>query len=775
MLNCCVYRSKARCLVRLFHISTLLNSKPNKLNSRPNRNMLAHLQILGTGSSEVSPTVFLFTETNRYLFNCSEGLQTISCEHSVKYSKLLRNVFLTRLNWENVGGLPGLCMSLNDSERNREKEKRAKDKEVYTGVSVFGPTGLHEFRSASEAFINNEYSKIKVHTCPDIHSPLVYNDDDIKVEGYEIFSGENSSTEPSQRKPLDDDFCEPPEAKQPCLSKDHIGSIVFYICQLSKSRGKFHPDKAIQLGLKPGRLYKELGLGNSVVAPNGRTIFPHEVIDPDQPGPSFVVVECPLIEFVSHIVKHPRLQPDAVNPTFVVHIAPRVVSSNPEYRDWLGKFGPNVQNVFVHQEICEPEILMRSCYKLQLPLNLIGSDFFHLPMVPYSKPSPALEPATRPSDIVGRSLMKLHLKPLAKRGSVENNLLQPFSEFIDDTIKDIKKNVDLIKKIETLPHLKDKFAALSSSVVAQEHKKPLPKESSITFLGTGSAVPSKYRSLSSILVHLPSGYMFLDCGEGTLSQLYKCFGEERANRILCNLKCIFVSHIHGDHHLGLIRIINRRAKLLGRNNSPLVIIGPNLLRQWLEDYRRSCERLWFWFQNSKGFMQDAHCGAVLHSSAQELGFARVSTVPVIHTKQSFGIVLEHSEGWKLVYSGDTRPCHALVAAGQGATLLVHEATFDDSLQSEAISKRHSTLTEAVQVSQEMKAKLMICTHFSQRYPKFSTAMLSDLSSRVAVAFDFMTVPIMKAQELHNLQPCIDEVFSVLVDDYKEGLENYDDQ
>ena len=39
-------------------------------------------------------------------------------------------------------------------------------------------------------------------------------------------------------------------------------------------------------------------------------------------------------------------------------------------------------------------------------------------------------------------------------------------------------------------------------------------------------------------------------------------------------------------------------------------------------------------------------------------------------------------------SGDTRPCDALVQAGQGATVLVHEATFEDELQSEAIAKKH---------------------------------------------------------------------------------------
>ena len=55
--------------------------------------------------------------------------------------------------------------------------------------------------------------------------------------------------------------------------------------------------------------------------------------------------------------------------------------------------------------------------------------------------------------------------------------------------------------------------------------------------------------------------------------------------------------------------------------------------------------------------------------------------------------------WKVVYSGDTRPCGALAEAGNGASLLIHEATFDDELAGDAIDKRHSTLSEALSVAQ----------------------------------------------------------------------------
>jgi ribonuclease BN (tRNA processing enzyme) len=54
-------------------------------------------------------------------------------------------------------------------------------------------------------------------------------------------------------------------------------------------------------------------------------------------------------------------------------------------------------------------------------------------------------------------------------------------------------------------------------------------------------------------------------------------------------------------------------------------------------------------------------------------------------------------------AGDTRPCAALAAAGAGATLLIHEATFEAGLAHHARAKGHSTLQEALQVAQDMGA------------------------------------------------------------------------
>lgn len=144
---------------------------------------------------------------------------------------------------------------------------------------------------------------------------------------------------------------------------------------------------------------------------------------------------------------------------------------------------------------------------------------------------------------------------------------------------------------------------------------------SVTFLGTGSAVPSKYRNVSAALACLPvmprrgadlsmaasngttsSGegflslhdhcrYVFglLDCGEGTMGQLSALFGgsellsspggdggEDATTAttttdvdgvILRHLRFAWISHLHPDHNLGLFSVLSRRSEVLRRHDS----------------------------------------------------------------------------------------------------------------------------------------------------------------------------------------------------------------
>ncbi len=74
------------------------------------------------------------------------------------------------------------------------------------------------------------------------------------------------------------------------------------------------------------------------------------------------------------------------------------------------------------------------------------------------------------------------------------------------------------------------------------------------------------------------------------------------------------------------------------------------------------------------------------------GLADFRSVPVEHCCDAHGLVLRGAAGWSLAVSGDTRPCAALAAAGRGATLLVHEATFEPALAAQ-VSERPDYLRE----------------------------------------------------------------------------------
>lgn len=76
-----------------------------------------------------------------------------------------------------------------------------------------------------------------------------------------------------------------------------------------------------------------------------------------------------------------------------------------------------------------------------------------------------------------------------------------------------------------------------------------------------------------------------------------------------------------------------------------------------------------------------------------------------------------NSSFKFSYSGDCRPSAHFASIGKDSTVLIHEATFDDELQGEAMAKKHSTISEAVAVGVAMRAKRILLTHFSQRYAK----------------------------------------------------------
>jgi hypothetical protein len=93
-------------------------------------------------------------------------------------------------------------------------------------------------------------------------------------------------------------------------------------------------------------------------------------------------------------------------------------------------------------------------------------------------------------------------------------------------------------------------------------------EPEILFMGTMSMKPTQYRGASGIYLNIPGdsdeGYgIIMDCAEGSYGQLLDHYqSEERVNKILQNLRVIFITHLHADHHLGTIKMLHQRDGVL---------------------------------------------------------------------------------------------------------------------------------------------------------------------------------------------------------------------
>lgn len=113
----------------------------------------------------------------------------------------------------------------------------------------------------------------------------------------------------------------------------------------------------------------------------------------------------------------------------------------------------------------------------------------------------------------------------------------------------------------------------------------------------------------------------------------------------------------------------------------------------------------------------------LHSGiAAKLNLISMQTCGVVHTNTSFGVKLcinQEKNGkttpFSVTFSGDTKPSDNLRKLGMNSTLLIHEATFDDSLTHSADLARHCTISQALEQCSAMKPDYAILTHFSSQY------------------------------------------------------------
>lgn len=93
--------------------------------------------------------------------------------------------------------------------------------------------------------------------------------------------------------------------------------------------------------------------------------------------------------------------------------------------------------------------------------------------------------------------------------------------------------------------------------------------------------------------------MLLDCGEGTYGQMVRFFGPEKVDEVLVNMNALYISHLHADHHIGLVGVLQGRQKAiqkLGLYRDPLLLFAPKQILAWLSFYDRFFEEISTEFQ-----------------------------------------------------------------------------------------------------------------------------------------------------------------------------------
>ena len=275
----------------------------------------------------------------------------------------------------------------------------------------------------------------------------------------------------------------------------------------------------------------------------------------------------------------------------------------------------------------------------------------------------------------------------------------------------------------------------------------------ITILGSSGALPAYGRFPSSQLIEIENRYFLVDCGEGAQMQLMRY----QAN--LHRINHILITHLHGDHYLGLMGLLFTM-HLLRRTND-LHLYSHRGLDEIITAHLK-------YSHSVPAFKIIFHA---LEPAAQEIIYEddamSVETIPLVHkipcsgflfrekTKprrvdkmklpqglrihqianlkkghdvvDENGNILFRNEDLTLpprrsrsyAYCSDTAYWEPLAEQIRDVDILYHEATFGSDEQSKARDTQHSTAAEAARIATLAGAGKLVIGHFSARYKELT--------------------------------------------------------
>lgn len=297
----------------------------------------------------------------------------------------------------------------------------------------------------------------------------------------------------------------------------------------------------------------------------------------------------------------------------------------------------------------------------------------------------------------------------------------------------------------------------------------------IIFLGTGGSLPTRNRNPSAVMVNREGELILFDCGEGTQQQMM------RAKTGMMSLSSIFVSHFHADHFLGIPGLIQTMS-FLGRKE-PLTIYGPEGTKEFTELFKAlgyfnlkyeirgvelspgdTVEGESYVVRALKtehsipslgyALVENSRPGRFNREKAVELGippgplFAKLQRGNPVEVDGRLvrpeEVMGAQRPGRTIVYTGDTRPCEAVLEASRDADLLIHDGSFADEMADWAKESMHSTAGEVATLAKEAGVRKLVLTHVSSRYTDDVEPILNDskkIFENVIVAEDLMELEV----------------------------------
>ena len=411
-----------------------------------------YLQALASGSWDAPAGLLLFVESGgspcSYLFNCGEGTQRFCTEHHVRLAGAgrLRRLLLTRLDWDAVGGLPGMIFTLNDAN--------------HSGIKVHGPERAAALVQSFSAFMPRHALPDPVDEVIDGAPPIALDESGIEATPLvlqPVGRGDGDAEEeeaeaeaaPSVKRQRGADPESSPRAASaaaaspsasifgpglppgPVMCAAEAPSIC-WLLRMPAVRGRFDARAAAALGVPNGPLRGALCGGATITTPEGREVRPDEVLRGGSDGERVLVVDCPTIAHLRLLRSHAVLAElrraggasgaEAAAPgaapalAAVAHLTPHSVCALPEYIAWCASLPRGTAQAFLRHTPHPQRLAFVSSARLQLKLHAVHGAVFPLPrqMPPVSQGGlPAgMPPAAAALDMLG----KLVIRPSERAG-----------------------------------------------------------------------------------------------------------------------------------------------------------------------------------------------------------------------------------------------------------------------------------------------------------------------------------------------------------------------